>query len=196
MFENIRKYAFVTALLVLLTTGFVAAVRPGITIVKDTGLIDGQITQDEQTVTTTTIATITTLAPATQLIGGQTDSHGCLGPAGFTWNETSGKCKRPWSGETQLAAGTILVNMSDPNWRQKINIAVPISDVKCIDSDGGKVFNVAGVVTEFDKTPRKDMCLRHRILHEWYCDGNAAQSMIVMCKEGCKNSACLPETQN
>jgi hypothetical protein len=29
-------------------------------------------------------------------IGGQRDEHGCLGPAGYTWNETIGACVRPW----------------------------------------------------------------------------------------------------
>ena len=30
------------------------------------------------------------------LIGGQRDSHGCLGPAGYTWNETEKACVREW----------------------------------------------------------------------------------------------------
>lgn len=29
-------------------------------------------------------------------IGGQRDEHGCLGPAGYTWNETPGFCLREW----------------------------------------------------------------------------------------------------
>jgi len=31
-----------------------------------------------------------------QMIGGQTDEHGCLGPAGYSWNETEQQCVREW----------------------------------------------------------------------------------------------------
>jgi hypothetical protein len=30
------------------------------------------------------------------VIGGQRDSHGCLGPAGYSWNETEKGCVREW----------------------------------------------------------------------------------------------------
>jgi hypothetical protein len=30
------------------------------------------------------------------LIGGQTDEHGCLGPAGYSWDEEIGACIRVW----------------------------------------------------------------------------------------------------
>ncbi len=30
------------------------------------------------------------------LIGGQTDAHGCLGPAGYAWDENISACVRPW----------------------------------------------------------------------------------------------------
>jgi hypothetical protein len=39
-----------------------------------------------------------------QLIGGQKDSHGCLGPAGYTWNEEVGACIRPWELDDQQKA--------------------------------------------------------------------------------------------
>jgi len=29
-------------------------------------------------------------------VGGQTDSHGCLGPAGYSWNDSLGFCLREW----------------------------------------------------------------------------------------------------
>ena len=29
-------------------------------------------------------------------IGGETDSHGCLGPAGYSWNSSLGFCLREW----------------------------------------------------------------------------------------------------
>ena len=31
-----------------------------------------------------------------QIIGGNRDSHGCLGPAGYSWNETLDICLREW----------------------------------------------------------------------------------------------------
>jgi len=31
-----------------------------------------------------------------QLIGGQRDEHGCLGPAGYSWDEEIGACTRQW----------------------------------------------------------------------------------------------------
>lgn len=31
-----------------------------------------------------------------QLIGGQRDEHGCLGPAGYSWDPEVGACIRPW----------------------------------------------------------------------------------------------------
>ena len=34
-----------------------------------------------------------------QLIGGQRDEYGCLGPAGYTWNETDQLCVREWTRE-------------------------------------------------------------------------------------------------
>ncbi len=30
------------------------------------------------------------------LIGGQRDEHGCLGPAGYSWNATEKACVREW----------------------------------------------------------------------------------------------------
>ena len=34
--------------------------------------------------------------PPKKLIGGETDDHGCLGPAGYTWDEDVGACIRDW----------------------------------------------------------------------------------------------------
>lgn len=28
--------------------------------------------------------------------GGERDSHGCIRPAGYSWNERLGKCTQPW----------------------------------------------------------------------------------------------------
>jgi len=40
-----------------------------------------------------------------RLIGGDKDAHGCLGPAGYSWNESAGLCMRSWSGEVQTDSG-------------------------------------------------------------------------------------------
>ena len=38
----------------------------------------------------------------TTVIGGETDEHGCLGPAGYSWNETEGKCVREWETNSSM----------------------------------------------------------------------------------------------
>lgn len=48
--------------------------------------------------------------PEQQLIGGQRDEHGCLGPAGYSWNEEVGACARQWElDESQVQAAKIAV---------------------------------------------------------------------------------------
>jgi hypothetical protein len=188
MFEKGRKYITTTVLLILLT-GLVTAIRPGITIVKSTGLIDGQVSTEQNT--TPIIATV----PTPQLIGGQTDSHGCLIAAGFSWNDIKQVCIREFSGEIQLASGTMMVNVSDPNWREKLIMPTPIStDVKCIDSDNGRDYFTAGKVYVQGQNPKMDACVRHRFLREWFCSGtDTSVSAFVVCKRGCKDGACIPE---
>jgi hypothetical protein len=34
--------------------------------------------------------------PSEITLGGQTDEHGCVTDAGYTWNEELQKCVRPW----------------------------------------------------------------------------------------------------
>ncbi|WP_096086770.1 hypothetical protein [Agaribacterium haliotis] len=31
-----------------------------------------------------------------KMVGGDRDEHGCIGSAGFSWCERTGKCERPW----------------------------------------------------------------------------------------------------
>jgi hypothetical protein len=183
MFEKEKNHIAITALIVLLVAGFAAAVRPGMVIVKETGEIYNP--------------TLPTEINTPQLIGGQTDSHGCLGPAGFSWNETRQKCVREFSDEVQLASGTTMVNISDPNWREKLTLSVPIStDIKCVDSDDGKDYFTAGKVYVQGKTPKMDSCVRHRFLKEWYCSSKGtAVSTFVVCKKGCIDSVCRPEVK-
>ncbi len=35
-------------------------------------------------------------APATPMVGGDRDAHGCIGSAGYQWCEHSQRCERPW----------------------------------------------------------------------------------------------------
>lgn len=46
-----------------------------------------------------------------QPIGGERDEHGCLGPAGYTWNQTVNACVREWElNENQKQASKIAVD--------------------------------------------------------------------------------------
>lgn len=188
MYEKGRKYIIATALMVLMATGLATAVRPGeIHPLNATNAIT------YTNPLAINASTTTTLQPTPQLIGGQTDSHGCLIPAGFSWNETAKMCMRS-NGDIQLAGGSVMVNMSDPNWKEKLTMPVAIStDIKCVDSDGGKDYFTAGKVYVYDENPKIDSCVRHRFLREWYCSGDTSVSTFVVCKKGCKAGACLPE---
>lgn len=42
------------------------------------------------------ITFITACKTDDQPIGGQRDEHGCLGPAGYSWNETEKECVKSW----------------------------------------------------------------------------------------------------
>jgi hypothetical protein len=49
------------------------------------------------------------------LIGGERDEHGCLGPAGYSWNKTVGACIREWElDESQRKAAKRAVESIDP----------------------------------------------------------------------------------
>ncbi|MBW3004630.1 DUF333 domain-containing protein [Candidatus Woesearchaeota archaeon] len=51
--------------------------------------------------------------PDTQLIGGQRDEHGCLGPAGYAWVASIGGCMRVWELDDQqkFAAKTAIAKV-------------------------------------------------------------------------------------
>ena len=42
------------------------------------------------------VVVIVMLAPKEKPIGGETDEYGCLGPAGYSYNETLNVCVREW----------------------------------------------------------------------------------------------------
>ncbi len=48
-------------------------------------------------------------APATPMVGGDRDAHGCIGSAGYQWCEHSQRCERPW----ELAKAHGLANTAE-----------------------------------------------------------------------------------
>lgn len=65
----------------------------------------------------------------------------------------------------------------------------------CVDSDGGKDYNIKGTVTT-DTQTFTDSCLTDPNLIEYYCDGNNQMQETKDCKEvfgmyGCANGKCV-----
>lgn len=48
-------------------------------------------------------------APATPMVGGDRDAHGCISSAGYQWCEHSQRCERPW----ELAKAHGLANTAE-----------------------------------------------------------------------------------
>lgn len=66
-----------------------------------------------------------------QLIGGQRDEHGCLGPAGYSWSEEIGACIRQWeidSDELILAAKTAVAQTSN----EESLTVVSVEPLRCV----------------------------------------------------------------
>ena len=59
----------------------------------------------------------------------------------------------------------------------------------CVDSDGGEVFEVKGVVA-LDGFKQDDDCIGYKKLREWYCERNKPRSYVKICLDGCKDGAC------
>lgn len=61
------------------------------------------------------------------LIGGQRDTHGCLGPAGYSYNEPVGACIREWElNENQRKAAKIAVESSK---KQQLTVVEVLEEV-------------------------------------------------------------------
>ncbi|PZS70973.1 hypothetical protein [Stenotrophomonas maltophilia] len=56
-----------------------------------------------------THAEATATSPATPVVGGDRDAHGCIGSAGYQWCEHSQRCERPW----ELAQAQGLANTAE-----------------------------------------------------------------------------------
>lgn len=81
-----------------------------------------------------------------KLIGGQKDSHGCLAPAGYSWNSTENVCVREW------------LNTSDPDRYQVPRNQTDSNSVICTQeaklcSDGSYVSRT-GPNCEFTPCPK------------------------------------------
>lgn len=54
------------------------------------------------------------------VLGGDKDSHGCIGSAGYSWNETKQKCVREWEEKNKnycyenYKTGQICISLYDP----------------------------------------------------------------------------------
>ena len=59
---------------------------------------------------------VTNVTNETRLIGGDRDVHGCLGPAGYSWNASIGACVREWEldASQRKAAGIAVAPLSYP----------------------------------------------------------------------------------
>jgi hypothetical protein len=64
----------------------------------------------------------------------------------------------------------------------------------CSDSDGGKIYDVAGYVSGVDKKGRtyrmNDVCLSASNLKEYYCSGAVPANVRFNCPYGCGDGAC------
>ncbi len=63
-----------------------------------------------------------------QQVGGGRDEHGCLGPAGYTWNQSVNACVREWElGEEQKRAAGTAVEFVGYEYATTIIKVVPIT---------------------------------------------------------------------
>lgn len=65
-----------------------------------------------------------------------------------------------------------------------------IEPQSCIDTDQGKNYYVAGIVSKAADS-FQDSCAMDVLLKEYYCEGNKVKKVLYMCPNGCENKACL-----
>ena len=56
-----------------------------------------------------------------QLIGGQKDAHGCLGPAGYSWCEAKQKCLRVWEEKCEATSTAQTSDSKTADWKTYSN---------------------------------------------------------------------------
>lgn len=76
-----------------------------------------------------------------QLIGGDKDSHGCIGSAGYTWCQSKNKCLRVWEeacpDETDLIKTTIKQAIVAKHGPTANNLTISVSKIVGNYSSGG-----------------------------------------------------------
>ena len=65
------------------------------------------------------------------LIGGQRDEHGCLGPAGYSWNEDASSCMREWEVEGEGSRRAIKIAVEDIGWTGDSTV-IEVVQARCI----------------------------------------------------------------
>ncbi|TRZ78175.1 hypothetical protein D4R87_01200 [bacterium] len=68
---------------------------------------------------------------AEQIIGGDRDEHGCLGPAGYSWNEESSACLREWEIENEGSEQAIKIAVEYLGWQGNATV-IEVVQARCI----------------------------------------------------------------
>jgi len=66
-----------------------------------------------------------------QLIGGERDEYGCLGPAGYTWSEDAGSCLREWEIEGEGSKKAIRIAVENLAWEGDSTV-IELIQARCI----------------------------------------------------------------
>lgn len=64
------------------------------------------------------------------------------------------------------------------------------SQSTCSDIDGGKTYNIKGILTDKNNISHEDVCI-YSDVKEYYCSGSEYSDTKVNCQYGCSNGACL-----
>lgn len=60
----------------------------------------------------------------------------------------------------------------------------------CMDSDDGKDYYEAGIVSKFTEGKFQDSCIMNILLKEYYCKSNKIRKIWYMCPNGCEGNSC------
>jgi len=66
-----------------------------------------------------------------QIIGGDRDGYGCLGPAGYTWNEESSACLREWEIKSAESKQAIKIAVEHLDWQGDATV-IEVVQAHCI----------------------------------------------------------------
>jgi hypothetical protein len=71
------------------------------------------------------VVAIATPVPTEQLVGGDSDEHGCKGSAGYSWCESKKKCLRVWEEGCPAAEDSALIRAAlfeKNNWKEDVSV--------------------------------------------------------------------------